>query len=95
MDRFPESGNLVTADVYMGTCASVCKFMFCQDPLQRKLLIQMLDWELFEQGGRERSVDYYFIPWHCIYLNDQTATIQERQTYADFVHCETANLATI
>ena len=55
----------------------------------------MLDWELFEQGGRERSVDYYFIPWHCIYLNDQTATIQERQTYADFVHCETANLATI
>ena len=80
MDRFPGSGNLVTADVYMGTCASVCKFMFCQDPLQRKLLIQMLDWELFQQGGRERSVDYYFIPRHCIYLNDQTATIQERQT---------------
>ena len=59
MDRFPESGNLVTADVYMGgTCARVCKFMFWQDPLQRKLLIQMLDWELFLLGGRERSVDY-------------------------------------
>ena len=60
MDRFPESGNLVTADVYTGggTCASVCKFMFCQDPLQRKLLIQMLDWELLQQGSRERSVDY-------------------------------------
>ena len=81
MDRFPESGNLVTADVYMGTCASVCKFMFCQDPLQRKLLIQMLDWELFQHGGRERSVDYYFIPRHCIYPNDQTVTIQERQTF--------------
>ena len=39
----------------MRVCAN---FMFCQDPLQRKLLIQMLDWELFEQGGRERSVDY-------------------------------------
>ena len=63
---------------HVRVCAN---FMFCQDPLQRKLLIQMLDWELFQQGGRERSVDYYFIPRHCIYLNYQTVTIQERQTF--------------
>ena len=63
----------------------------------------MLDWELFHQGGRERSVDYYFIPWHCIYLNYQTVTIQERQTFVRIlcqyriiydVYEETANLAT-
>ena len=86
MDRFPESGNLVTADVYMGTCASVCKFMFCQDPLQRKLLIQMLDWELFQQGGRERSVDYYFIPRHCIYPNDQGKISQKMYMCNNVTH---------